>query len=176
MSPQQKAIEFAFNKRYSRFKLQVFFKNRPPVTHYGSERMHCTVSQILFGHVKEFTIHRDEGLKDCVKRIDVLVKLYGEYTAAIIYDNKLKTTLPDGSLQKGREIIKYVGGKCVEFLDEEQIFSISPKKIKVKTVKDDNGKYKILPVEENDSKPPEVREKEIHKSIDDLTKMLSFNS
>ena len=146
MSPQQRAAEIAFNKRYSRFKLQVFFKHRNPITHYGNERKNCSVSQIIYGHIKKFYVYRDAGLQDCVDRISLVTKLYGDYTTAIIYDNKLKTTLPDGTTQKGREIIKYVAGKRVEYVEDEKIFSISPKQIEVKSVKNAEGKIDIVPV------------------------------
>ncbi|MBC7509360.1 MAG: hypothetical protein H7320_11540 [Ferruginibacter sp.] len=146
MSPAQKTAEINFNKVYSRFKLQVFFRNRSPITHYGSERINCTVSQISAGHIKEFVIHRDHGLKDCVNRIAICEKLYGPYTTAVIYDNKYKTKLSDGTELKGREIIKYVAGNRVEFETEEKIFAEYPAKITVQACKNEKGKTTILPV------------------------------
>ena len=146
MSPAQKTAEINFNKRYSRFKVQIFFPSRMPITHYGMERNQCTVAQILAGHIKRFIIHRDQGLKDCINRIALCEKLYGRYTTAIIYDNKYKTIMPDGTEQKGREIIKYVAGKKVEFQTEDKIFKDHVAKINVAVEKSENGKINIVPV------------------------------
>jgi hypothetical protein len=171
MSPQQKKAEIAFNRRYSRFKLQVFFRSRAPITHYGCERINCSVAQINFGHIKKFTIHRDFGLQDCINRIKVVEKLYGAYTTAIIYDNKLKTTMPDGSMQKGREIMKYVNGVKVEFTDWNKIFAISPEKILVEAVQE-NGIINIFPFKTEDTNDLSLK-KNLTKDLSDLTKILS---
>ena len=186
MSPAQKAAEISFNKRYSRFKVMVFFPNRPPITHYGTERIQCTVAQIVAGHIKQFVIHRDHGLKDCIARIDLCEKLYGRYTTAVIYDNKYKTSMPDGSLQKGREIIKYVCGKKIEFVEEEKIFSEHPRKINVHCILSADKKITILPIQLEQKKKesvvyapvvdqyPDLTMKEVYEGIHRITKELSI--
>lgn len=121
MTNEKKLEEIAFNKRYSRFKVQIYFKNRPAITHYGQERYGCSVAQIKFKHVTKFALDKAKGLQDCEDRILLCSKLYNGYTTATIYDRLKKTVLPDGSIQKGREVRKYVAGELVEA--EENIFN-----------------------------------------------------
>ncbi len=117
MSKQKKQEEFAFNRMYSRFKLQLFFNQRQPITHYGQERYHCTVAQIDFGHINQVTLERQKGFDDCIARIELCTRLYGPYQTALIYDRRKDTRLPDGTLEIGKEIRKYVCGNLVEWED-----------------------------------------------------------
>ncbi len=176
MSPQQKALEISFNKRYSRFKVQIFFKNRLPITHHGIERKQCTVSQIIFGHIDELVLHRDEGLKNCIDRIELCKKLYGPFTTAIIFDNNYKTILPDGTALRGREVIKYVGENKVEDTTPEEIFKIFPAKVKVKVVSAAPGDIKIIPFEKlgkNEAHKQTEKKENLPKDLKDLTKLLT---
>lgn len=128
----KKQEELAFNKRFSRFKLQIFFKRRPAITHYGNERIKCSIDQIKFGHVKTVRLNREQGLQDCINRIAICQNLYGAYQTAVIYDRKKSLTLPDGTVQQGREVIKYVCGQLVE--SEDVFISESEKNVYTEVV------------------------------------------
>ncbi len=115
MSNRKKQEEIAFNRIYSRFKLQIFFTRRMAITHYGQERYHCTVAQINYKHVQQVILNRQRGLEDCIARLQLCTELYGPYQTALIYDRRRDTRMPDGKLQIGKEIRKYVGGQLVEW-------------------------------------------------------------
>lgn len=119
MSQRKRNEEFAFNRKYSRFKVQIYFKNRDSITHYGQERYGCTVAQIKFSRVNRVVLDRVKGLQDCVDRITLCEQLYGAYTTALIYDLRKKTKMDDGSSQDGLVVMKFVDGKLVEQLDSD---------------------------------------------------------
>jgi hypothetical protein len=133
MSNSKKEEELAFNRKYSRFKLQVYFNKRMGITHFGQERYHCTVAQIRFGHVKEVILNREKGLQDCIERLQLCENLYGPYQTALIYDRRKKTVLPDGKVIKDRIIRKYLKGQLVEW--EEDPFADGSEKLIITTVK-----------------------------------------
>lgn len=145
--------EWAFNRRYSRFKVHIFFGGRrSPVTHHGNER-NCTVAQIRFGHVTKVVLNREQGLKDCIDRIALCEKLYGPYQTAIIYDNRKTTTLEDGTVQKGREVMKYVCGQLVE--SEDPVLRESEKKVYAEVkhcIKNGIKGFELQPIEPIDFK------------------------
>jgi hypothetical protein len=148
VTDRKKAEEIAFNRRYSRFKVQIYFKNRQPITHYGQERYGCTVAQIRFKHVTRIVLDREKGLQDCEDRILLCDKIYNGYTVALIYDRKKETRLPDGTLQTGREIRKYIAGQLAE--SEEIIFPKNELRITVDVVhKNNNGveTWDLVPTE-----------------------------
>lgn len=145
MSYHKKAEEIAFNRKYSRFKIQIFFNKRMSITHYGQERYDCTVAQIRFGHIKQVVLDRARGLQDCIDRIAVCENLYGPYQVALIYDRRKDTRMPDGSLQKGKEIQKYIMGKLVEW--EEIVLTGKEKKILTNVIHK-NGVWTLVPVED----------------------------
>lgn len=95
--------------------------------------------------------------------------------------------MPDGSVQKGREIIKYVAGKKIEFDTEEKIFKEFPAKINVECVIGADSKIEVVPVitgtKKESPKLPEketdpkdyanVTMEEINQGIKNLTKQFS---
>lgn len=143
MSNYKKAEEIAFNRKYSRFKLHMFFTRRMNITHYGQERYHCTVMQIRFGYVKQVILDREKGLQDCINRIAILEKLYGQYQTALIFDRRRDTRLPNGQLELGREIRKYIMGQLVEY--ENFVLPENEKKI-VTTVIHKNTQWTLKPL------------------------------
>jgi hypothetical protein len=157
----KKQQELAFNKQYSRFKLQIFYKRRSTITHYGNERVNCTFDQIRFGHIKKLMLNRELGLQDCIARIAICEKLYGKYTTAIIYDRRKKTVLEDGTEQKGREIIKYISGQLVE--SENPFCSESEKKIYTEVVHFSEKGESVFRLEPCD--PPVDFKKEVAKAL-----------
>ena len=103
--------EAAFNARYSRFKIVFYFRDGNKFTHYGLERINCTVHQINFRHITTLMLDAQLGLNDCLLRLDWFA---GKYTTAMIYDRKGSTTLPDGTKLTGTCVRKYVNGILVE--------------------------------------------------------------
>ncbi len=103
--------EAAFNARYSRFKIVFFFKDGNKFTHYGNERINCTIQQINFRHITTVVLDAQLGLNDCMVRLDWFS---GKYNTAMIYDRKGTTTLPDGTKLTGTCVRKYVNGILVE--------------------------------------------------------------
>ena len=146
MLSKKKQEEIAFNRRYSRFKVQIFFKTRSPITHYGQERFHCTVAQIRFGHIKQVVFERDRGLKDCIDRISLCERLYGKYQTALVYDRRRDTKMRDGTVQMGSEIRKYVCGVLTE--SEDVIFTENDKRI-VTDVVIKEGIFSLVPQDNN---------------------------
>ncbi len=143
MSNFKKADEIAFNRKYSRFKLHMFFTRRMNITHYGQERYHCTVMQIRFGYVKQVILDREKGLQDCIDRIAILEKLYGQYQTALIFDRRRDTRLTNGQLEIGKEIRKYIMGQLVEF--EDFVLPDNEKKI-VTAVIHKNNQWTLKPL------------------------------
>lgn len=118
--------EQAFNRKYSRFKIVFFFKDKGKLTHYGHERSNCTVEQINFKHVHTIMLDRKKGFADCLTRLEWFA---GKYVTAMIFDRKGSTTLPDGTVQKGCCVRKFVNGDLAEsqeidFTDSKQYFSV----------------------------------------------------
>ncbi|HMO32335.1 MAG TPA: hypothetical protein PKE07_05000 [Lacibacter sp.] len=111
---RQEAQEQAFNRRYSRFKIVFYFKDGNRFTHYGHERVNCTVEQINFGHVKTIVLDRAKGLSDCLVRLEWFA---GKYQTAMLFDRRGKTFLPDGTEQKGVCVRKFIKGVLVESSD-----------------------------------------------------------
>lgn len=146
MSFKKKADEIAFNRKYSRFKLQIFFTKRGAITHYGQERYGCTVAQIRFGHIKQVVLDRERGLQDCIDRIELCVKLYGPYQAALIYDRRKDTRMPDGTVQVGKEIRKYVNGELVEY--DEIVLTMKERRIITTVIHDDVKGWSLKPIED----------------------------
>ncbi len=126
MSNAKKEEEWAFNRKYSRFKLQVYFNKRMGITHYGQERYHCTVAQIRFGYVKQVVLNRERGLQDCIERLALCVQLYGPYQTALIYDRRRKTYSTDGKVLSDHITRKYLAGRLVEW--EETPFASEAEK------------------------------------------------
>ena len=146
MSTAKKAEELAFNRRYSRFKLQIFFARRSAITHYGQERYGCTVAQIKFKRVTTFWLDREKGLQDCLDRIALCDRLYNGYQTALIYDRLKILTKADGTRERGREVMKFVMGNLVES-DESFFATDAEKRIRYQVVYGDNNIWNIKPVE-----------------------------
>jgi len=146
MSFSKKAEELAFNKRYSRFKVQIYFPRRMAITHYGQERYGCTVAQINWKHVKQVTLDRERGLQDCLDRIALCEKRHGPYQVALIFDRNKILTKPDGTRERGREIMKYAIGVLVE--SDPVIFSTPKEKRVLCTVKHTGTGWDLIPVED----------------------------
>lgn len=162
MPNRKKADEIAFNRLYSRFKLQIYFTRRTAITHYGQERYGCTVAQIKFGHKKQVVLDREKGLQDCIDRIALCEKLYGPYQVALIFDRRNDLRRPDGTIEIGKEIRKYENGELVEW--EEIILTPGEKKINTNVVIT-NGVWSLKPIEE--ISPPENIDfkKEVSKAL-----------
>lgn len=148
----KKADENRFNEKYSRFKLHIIYKNRRPITHYGQERYGSSYLQLLHGHIKQIILDREKGFKDCIERIAICQKLYNDYQVALIYDRRKDIRLPDGSLQKGKEVCKYIGGKLVEW--EEVILTESEKRILCDVHVKFDGKNRVLSITPVEVIPP----------------------
>ena len=148
MTNRKQDEEIAFNKRYSRFKLQMFFPRRAPITHWGQERYGCTVAQIKYGHIKQLVLNREKGLQDCLDRIALCEKLYGSYQTALVYDRRRDTRLPDGTLQTGKEILKYTTGGILVESDTNIFANTKEKRILVNVVNRSNGNISLVPVED----------------------------
>jgi hypothetical protein len=102
------------------------------------------VAQIDWKRVTRFVLDREKGLQDCEDRILLCEKIYNGYDVALIYDKYLNTHLPDGTIQKGRVIRKYMNGVLVE--SEENIFSKYLKQITVDVAYNSTG-WKLVPTE-----------------------------
>ncbi|MFC4261952.1 hypothetical protein ACFOWM_03615 [Ferruginibacter yonginensis] len=168
-----KAEEIRFCKRYSRFKVQIYFKNRAAITHYGKELANCTISQLRYGHIQVGVLNRQKGFQDCIDRIGICEKLYGKIQSAIIYDMKQQMVTEAGETLQGKIVAKYSGGAFDQL--DSIVFSEEQKAIKFKLVSDGNGKEKIVRLE--DFKPtPEatITQEQVAENIKKLTKKMQF--
>lgn len=103
--------EQAFNRKYSRFKIIFYFYDGNRFTHYGHERVNCSVEQINFKHVHTVVLDRSKGFADCLLRLEWFA---GKYKTAMLFDRRGKTTLPNGTVQNGCCVRKYLAGELVE--------------------------------------------------------------
>ena len=66
-------------------------------------------------------------MAECIDRIDLFNKKYGQVQRAFIYDRSKETILPDGTVQEGKPVIKYEAG-MLHYLEDIK-FTDADKKI-----------------------------------------------